>query len=148
MLRERLAEELKAAMKDKNAVRLSVIRQVKAGILNQETRASRTTLDDEGILQVIAKEVKERREAILEFQRGDRQDLVEKAEAEIRELERFLPPPMSEEELRALVDGAIRDTGATGPKDMGRVMAIVVPKTRGRADGRQVSDLVKARLNP
>lgn len=148
MLRERLDAELKTALRERNSVRLSVIRQVKAGVLAQETKAVRTTLDDDGILQVIAKEVKERREAIAEFRRGDREDLVSKAEAEIRELETFLPPPLGLDELTRLVQEAVRESGAQGPKDMGRVMALLMPQTRGRADGKVVSDLVKSRLAP
>jgi uncharacterized protein YqeY len=147
LLRERLEAELKAAMRERDAAKLSVIRLIKAGILSQETKGPRTTLDDDGILQVISKEIKERRDAIEEFAKGGRQDLVEKAEQEIRLLREFLPPALSPAELEALVAEAIRETGATGPRDMGKVMGWLTPRTRGRADGRDVSDLVKSRLN-
>ncbi len=148
LLRERLDADLKTALRQHDAARLSIIRQVKSGVLAQETRATRTTLDDDGIMAVIAKEIKERREALADFQRAGRQDLVEKAHAEIAMLEEYLPPPLSAEDLEALVTRAIAESGAGGPRDMGRVMAWLMPHVRGRADGRLVSERVKARLQP
>ncbi|PSR28603.1 hypothetical protein SAMN00768000_0630 [Sulfobacillus thermosulfidooxidans DSM 9293] len=146
-LREQLNEDLKSAMRAKDQARLSVIRSIKAGILAQETRSERTTLDDEGILQVIVKEIKERKDANSEFEKAGRQDLVEKNLKEIEILSSYLPEPLSEDELAQLIDAAITACGATSPKDMGKVMAIVNPQIRGRADGRHVADLVKARLS-
>ncbi|OLZ10466.1 GatB/YqeY domain-containing protein [Sulfobacillus thermosulfidooxidans] len=146
-LREQLNEDLKSAMRAKDQARLSVIRSIKAGILAQETRSERTTLDDEGILQVIVKEIKERKDANSEFEKAGRQDLVEKNLKEIEILSLYLPEPLSEDELAQLIDAAITACGATSPKDMGKVMAIVNPQIRGRADGRHVADLVKARLS-
>lgn len=134
-------------MRAKDQARLSVIRSIKAGILAQETRSERTTLDDEGILQVIVKEIKERKDANSEFEKAGRQDLVEKNLKEIEILSLYLPEPLSEDELAQLIDAAITACGATSPKDMGKVMAIVNPQIRGRADGRHVADLVKARLS-
>lgn len=134
-------------MRAKDQARLSVIRSIKAGILAQETRSERTTLDDEGILQVIVKEIKERKDANSEFEKAGRQDLVEKNLKEIEILSSYLPEPLSEDELAQLIDAAITACGATSPKDMGKVMAIVNPQIRGRADGRHVADLVKARLS-
>ncbi len=146
-LRERLTDDLKAAMRAKDGTRLSVIRAVKAGILSQETRNERITLDDDGIMQVIVKEIKERREANEEFQRAGRKDLVEQNEKEMGVLSTYLPAPLPEDEIVGLVMGAIRETGAQGPKDMGKVMAIINPVIRGRADGRHVAELVKAQLH-
>jgi len=146
MLREQLDAELKSALRERHAVRLSVIRQVKAAVLAEETRRTRTTLDDQGIQAVIVKEIKERRESLAEFERAHREDLAEKARAEIQELSRYLPEALSPDELAAIVDRAIQDTGAATLRDLGAVMAKVLPETRGRADGRTVSDLVKARL--
>lgn len=134
-------------MRAKDGTRLSVIRAVKAGILSQETRNERITLDDDGIMQVIVKEIKERREANEEFQRAGRKDLVEQNEKEMGVLSTYLPAPLPEDEIVGLVMGAIRETGAQGPKDMGKVMAIINPVIRGRADGRHVAELVKAQLH-
>jgi uncharacterized protein YqeY len=147
VLRERLDAELKTAMRERDTLKLSVIRLVKAGILEEETKGTRKTLDDDGIMQVIVKEIKERRDAIAELTRAGRPELVEKAEAEIAALQAFLPPPLTPTELDALIDEAIRETGAAGPKDMGRVMAWLNPRTRGRAEGRVVADAVKTRLS-
>lgn len=145
-LRERLNQDLKDAMRAKDQARMTVIRGIKAAILEAETKSQRTTLDDDAIIGVIAKEVKERKETLPEFERGGRLDLVEKLQAEIRILEEYLPTPLTPEEVQALIAEAIRETGASGPRDMGRVMGWLSPKIRGRADGRAVSDLVKAHL--
>ena len=145
-LRDRLNEDLKTAMRAKDAVRLSVIRGIKAAILQAETRGERVTLDDAGILQVITKEVKERQDAAGEFERGGRQDLVDKMAGELAVLKEYLPEPLTEAELASLVDEAISSTGAEGPKDMGRVMGWLTPRTRGRADGKVVSEAVKQAL--
>ena len=148
MLREQLDADLKTALRQHDALRLSLIRQVKASVLAQETRGRRVTLDDPDILAVIAKEIKEREEVLPDFERGGRADLVEKARAEIAVLEEYLPPKLSDADLQDLVEAAVREVGAEGPRDMGRVMAVLTPKTRGRADGRTVSELVRARLSP
>lgn len=148
MLREQLDADLKRALRQHDALRLSLIRQVKASVLAQETRGRRVTLDDPDILAVIAKEIKEREEVLPDFERGGRADLVEKARAEIAVLEEYLPPKLSDADLQDLVEAAVREVGAEGPRDMGRVMAVLTPKTRGRADGRTVSELVRARLSP
>lgn len=148
MLRERLEAELKAALKEHDAVKLTVIRQIKAGILVQETKGTRFTLGDDGIIQVIAREIKERREAVAEFERGHRPDLVDKAQAEIRVLQDFLPPALDPTALREAIERAIAETGAVTIKDMGKVMAVLMPIVRGRADGKTVSDLVQDRLAP
>lgn len=146
MLRERLEADLKQALREHDQTRLSVIRLVKAAILTQETKGPRRSLDDAGILEVIAREIKERLEALPEFERGGRTDLVEKARRELAVLREYMPPPLSETELDALVDEVVARTGAQGPKDMGRVMAELMPVVRGRADGRVVSEKVRARL--
>jgi len=145
-LRERLNQDLKDAMRAKDQARMTVIRGIKAAILEAETKSQRTTLEDDAIIGVIAKEVKERKETLPEFERGGRLDLVEKLQTEIRILEEYLPTPLTPEEVQALIAEAIRETGASGPRDMGRVMGWLSPKIRGRADGRAVSDLVKEHL--
>lgn len=146
MLREQLDAELKAALRQHDALRVSLIRQVKASIQVQETRGRRTTLDDADILAVIAKELKEREEVIPDFERGGRPDLVDKARAEMAILAEYLPPQLSDAELSALVEETVAALNAVGPRDLGRVMGALAPKTRGRADGRRVSEMVRARL--
>ncbi len=146
-LRDQLTEDLKQAMRRQDAVRLRVIRGIKAAMLEVETKGQRTTLDDEGILAVIAKEVKDRQDAMAEYARGGREDLVSKAQEELAVLQAYLPKPLSDSELAALISQAIGETGAVGARDMGKVMAWLMPKTRGRADGRRVSEMVKDRLS-
>lgn len=145
-LRERLNDDLKVAMRAKDATRLSVIRGIKAAILQAETRGERRSLGDDEILQVIVHEVKERREAIEEFKRADRTDLVTKAETEIQLLQVYLPEPLTDAELTDLVREAITAQGASGMKDMGPVMGWLTPRTRGRADGKWVSEKVRQAL--
>ncbi|MDA8192590.1 MAG: GatB/YqeY domain-containing protein [Thermaerobacter sp.] len=145
-LRERLNEDLKVAMRAKDPVRLAVIRGIKAAVLSAETRAERVTLEDEGILQVISKELKERQEALPEFERAGRQDLVDKLRQEMAIVQEYLPAPLSSDELAKLVADAIDRSGAAGPRDLGKVMGILQPAIRGRADGRMVADLVKSQL--
>ncbi len=145
-LRDQLNEDLKTAMRAKDSARLTVIRGIKAAILAAETRSERITLDDDGIMQVIVKEVKERRDALPDFERGGRQDLVDKLTHEMTLLAQYLPTPLTETELQTLVAEAMGAVGALGPQDMGKVMGWLSPKTRGRADGRHVSEIVKSRL--
>ncbi len=145
-LRERLNDDLKIAMRAKDPLRLAVIRSVKAAILEAETRNQRTTLDDDGIIQVIVKQVKERRDSAIEFARALRPDLVEQLEREMEVLKPYLPNALTEAELDQLIDEAVLQTGAQGPKDLGRVMGWLTPRTRGRADGKTVSEGVRAAL--
>jgi len=104
-------------------------------------------LDDEQIVEILAKEVKQRREAMLEFERGKRQDLVDKTKAEIEVLLNYLPQQLSENEISEIVRQAVDEVGANSIKDMKKIMAVVNPKTKGRADGKIVSQLVKDYLN-
>lgn len=147
-LKDKLTEDMKQAMKDKEAgkQRLSVIRMVRASIKNTEI-ARKKELDDEEVLDVLAKEVKMRRDALEEFKKGNRPDLVAGLEQEIVILKGYLPVQLSEEEVRALVTEAVAQTGAAGPKDMGKVMAALMPKVKGRADGKTVNAMVKDALN-
>jgi uncharacterized protein YqeY len=147
-LRDQLNQDLKEAMRARDSVRLTVIRGVKAAVTEAETRRERVSLDDDHILGIIAKEVKERREVISEFQRVGRTDLVEKAEQEILVLSGYLPKPLSSEEVTALIQQAIQETGALGSAGVGKVMGWLAPKIRGRADGSDVSMRVKELLNP
>lgn len=146
-LKERLNEDLKTAMLAHEALRVSTIRLVKAAIQNSETRTEKRELNDDEVLDVIVHEAKQRRDAIDEFKKAARNDLVEKAEAEIEILKGYLPAEMSETDLRGLIIQAIEKTGAAGPRDMGKVMGILMPQVKGRADGKLVNRLVNEVLN-
>ena len=147
-LRERLQSGITTAMRSGDALRRDTLRMAENAIYNGEKRDRRTYSDDE-VAAVIAREVKTRRESVDAFTKGGRSDLADKESAEIAILSDYLPQQLSDEELRALVTEAVGATGAAGPKDMGKVMGWLSPRTRGRADGRRVSELVVARLaNP
>jgi len=144
-LKEQLDADLKAAMRDKDALKLSVVRMLKSAVKYREIELMKP-LDDAGVLAVIGSEIKRRRDSVEQYRAGNRQDLVDKEEAEIRILQGYLPQQLTEDELRAKVDAAIASVGAKGPKDMGAVMKALVPEVQGRAEGKTVSEMVKARL--
>lgn len=147
-LKERLTEDMKQAMKDKEIgkLRLSVIRMVRANIKNVEIDSKQELSDDE-VLDVVSKEVKMRRDSIEEFKKGNRLDLVENLELEIEVLMKYLPEQLSEAEVRTLVEQAVVEAKAVSPKDMGKVMAVLMPKVKGRADGKLVNTIVREMLN-
>ena len=144
-LRERIQSDITAAMRSGDGLRRDTLRMAENAIYNAEKRDRRTYGDDE-VAAVLAKEVKTRRESVEAFRKGGRDDLAGKEEAEIEILAGFLPQALSDTEIAALVDEAIASTGAASPRDMGKVMGWLAPRTRGRADGRAVSQLVTARL--
>jgi uncharacterized protein YqeY len=143
-LKDKLTEDMKQAMKDKEAgkLRLSVIRMVRANIKYVEIDKKRE-LSEEEVLDVLAKEVKMRRDSMEEFKKGNRPDLVENLEQEIAILMQYLPQQLSEQELRVLVDEAVKESQASSAKDMGKVMAVLMPKVKGRADGKLVNTIVR-----
>ncbi|MBR1760133.1 MAG: GatB/YqeY domain-containing protein [Schwartzia sp.] len=143
-LKDKLTADMKDAMKAKEAgkQRLSVIRLVRGAVRQQEIDGKKE-LSDEDVLAVISKEVKQRRDSIEDFQKGGRDDLVAEAEAEIAILMEYLPEQLSEDEVRSLVKEAVAKSGATSPKDMGKVMKELMPKVKGRADGKLVNGIVK-----
>ena len=145
-LKEQLANDMKEAMKAKEKERLAVIRMVRGAIKQQEID-NKVELDDEAVIAVISKEVKMRKDSIADFEKGGRYDLVAQNEAEIAFLMPYLPQQLSEDEVRALVKEAVETTGASSPKDMGKVMGALMPKVKGRADGKLVNTLVKEALN-
>lgn len=146
-LRERLDADLKAAMKEKDELKLSVVRMLKTAVRYREVEGEKAvTLDEAGILQVVATEIKRRRDSVEQYRAGKREDLARKEEAEIAILQGYLPAQLSEAELRAKVDEVVARVGAKGPKDMGAVMKALLPEVQGRAEGKAVSDLVKQRL--
>ena len=146
-IKDRLTEDMKLAMKEKEAgkFRLSVIRMVRASIKNVEIDRRKELTDDE-VLDIIAKEVKLRRDAAEEFSRGNRQDLADNVQREAAILMDYLPAQLSEAEIRALVSAAVTQVGAASVKDMGKVMAVLMPQTKGRADGKLVNLIVKELL--
>lgn len=145
-LKDQLAADMKEAMKAHEKDRLAVIRMVRGAVKQQEIDG-KTELDDNGVIAVISKEVKMRRDSMEEFKKGNRQDLVDKTQAEIDVLMPYLPAQLSEEEVRALVKAAVEQTGAQTAKDMGKVMGVLMPKVKGRADGKMVNTIVKSFLN-
>ena len=147
-LKEKLTADMKEAMKarEEGRQRLGVIRLVRGAIRQQEIDGQRE-LDDEAVVSVISKEGKQRRDAIEEFQKGGRDDLVRQNEAEIAILMEYLPQQMTEDEVRSAVQEAIAATGASTPKDMGKVMKELMLKVKGRADGKLVNQIVRERLD-
>lgn len=144
-LKERITEDMKSAMRAGEKERLATIRMALAGIKQREVD-ERITLDDGQVLAVLEKMIKQRKEAIAQFQAGGRADLVAKESAEVSVLQTYLPARMSDAELDALIAGAIASTGATSAKDMGKVMAAVKAQAQGRADMGTVSARVKEKL--
>ena len=145
-LQERLSEDLKDAMRQKDEIRRSTIRFVRAAIHNQEIDKGDALNDDE-IIGVLSRMVRQHQESISEFKKADRQDLVGKEEAELRIIREYMPEQIPEEKLAELVREAISQTGASGPGDFGKVMGILMPQLRGRADGAQVSSVVRQLLS-
>jgi uncharacterized protein YqeY len=144
-LNDQLQAALKDAMRGHDELRRDTLRMAISAAYNAEKAARRPLTDDE-VIGVLAREVKTRRESIDAYEAAGRPDLAAKERAEAEVLAGFLPAQLSEDEIRALVAEAIAQTGATSPKDMGRVMGIVAPKTKGRADGKAVSGIVTAEL--
>jgi uncharacterized protein YqeY len=144
-LRDRLHEEMTAATRSGDALRRDTLRMVWSAIYSAEKR-DRTILTDDQAIAVLSREVKTRRESVEAYRKGGREDLAAKEEAEIAIITTFLPRALTEDELAALVDEAIAATGASSARDLGKVMAWLSPRTRGRADGKVVSGLVAAAL--
>ena len=140
-LRERIQSDITAAMRSGDALRRDTLRMAESAIYNAEKRDRRIYSDDD-VAGVLSREVKTRRESVEAFRKGGREDLASKEEAEIGILAAFLPEPLSDAEIAGLVDEAIAATGAAGPRDMGKVMGWLAPRTRGKADGRAVSQRV------
>jgi uncharacterized protein len=146
-LKERLRADLTASMRDRDEVRTATIRMVLTAITNAEVAgtAARDLSDDE-IIGVLSKEAKKRREAAEAFRDGGRRDSAEREDAEAEIIAEYLPTPLTGDELAALVDAAVAETGASSLRDMGAVMKHLAPQVAGRADGRLVADTVKSRL--
>ncbi len=145
-LKEKLMDDLKAAMKDKDIIRKNTVQMVRSAILQYE-KDNLCELDDDGILDVIARELKKRRDVLPEYEKSGREDLIADMKREIETLLAYLPAQLTREELEVIVADAIAETNATSMKDMGKIMANVMPKTRGRADGKLINEIVKEKLS-
>ena len=145
-LKKRLSEEIKTAMKSGEKDKVLYARSLHAAVRKKEID-DRIDLDDTAFMKIVSTLVKQRRDSIDQFKKGGREDLVAKEETELGFLQTFLPEEMSAAEVEAIVKAAVAEVNPTGPKDMGKIMKIVVPKTQGRADGKLVSELVKKSLN-
>jgi uncharacterized protein len=145
-LKERIDADLKDAMRSKNELTLSVLRMIKSAVKYKEVEPGASALDDAGVQSVITGLIKQRRDSIDQFKAGGRAELAEKEEAEITVLQNYLPKQLSADELSTAVKAAIAEVGAKGPKDMGAVMKNLNPKLQGKAEGRAISEAVKAEL--
>ena len=144
-LKDKLLEDMKEAMKEKDTIRKNTVQLIRSGILQIE-KDKKVELDDEGVLDVIAKELKKRRDSLPDFEKSGRLDLIEDLNREIEILLGYLPEQLSAEEIEKIVDETIVAVGASSIKDMGKVMGAVTPKVKGRADNKIVSDFVKQKL--
>ena len=144
-LKQKLQEDLESSMKNKDTNKKSVITLIRASIKQYEVD-NRVELGDEEITDLIAKQLKQTRDSRDEFAKAGREDLVEKADAEIEILKEYLPQQLSEEELNEIVISTISEVGATSMKDMKNIMSSIMPKVKGRADGKLINELVKKNL--
>lgn len=146
-LHERLAADMKEAMKSGNKVRLSALRMAKAAIVNAEiAKGKDAVLTDAEVLEVLSREVKRRRESIAEFKKANRPDAVAREEADLAVLMEYLPQPMSREEITALARKVIQEVGAQGPKDKGKVMGKLMAQLKGKAEGQVINEIVSKLL--
>lgn len=143
--KDKLLEDLKTAMKEKDEVRKNTVTMVRSAVLQIE-KDNRVTLNDDGIIDVIAKEVKKRKDTLPEYEKSGREDLISKLKTEIEILLRYLPEQMSEEELEEIVRAAIAELEVNSIRDMGKVMSAVLPKVKGRADGKLVNQIARKYL--
>ncbi len=144
-LKEQLAQDLKTSMKDKDVIRKNAVQSIRAAVLQVE-KDSKVTLDDDGVIGVIAKEVKKRKDVLPDYEKSGREDLIAELKKEIEVLTGYLPSQLTQEELDGIVKDAIDRIGATSMKDMGKIMADVMPKITGRADGGAVNVTVRKLL--
>ncbi len=139
-LRNDIAQAQTKALKEKEQDRLSVLRMLMAGVKNGEIEKKRE-LEDEEVEKIVAVQIKQQNDAIKDFSSAGRDDLVKKAEAEIEIMKEFVPEQMSDEELKSVVEGVIKETGASGAQEMGKVMGVVMKQVQGKADGNRVKEM-------
>lgn len=140
-LKERLMADLKEAMKSKIKVKKDTVTMVRAAIKQKEVD-DRVELSDAEIVDIIAKQIKQKKDSISDFEKGNRQDLVDLTQEEIKILLEYLPPQLSDEDLDSIVKDAIEETGAQTKKDLGKLMSLIMPKVKGKADGKRVNENV------
>ena len=145
-IKDKLKDDLKTAMLEKDAVRKNVVQLIKAGVLQVE-KDKKITLDDDGVLDVIAKQLKQRRDSLPDYEKSGRDDLIAQLKREMELLMEYLPAQLSHDELVEIVRDAIAKTGASEIKDMGKIMAAVMPKTKGRADGKEINAIARELLS-
>lgn len=146
-IREKIMNDMKTAMRDKDQVKLDAIRFLQAAIKNREIEVRPAAITADDVMAVLKKLVKQRRESIEQYQAANRQDLVDKEASELKIIEAYLPAQMSKEQVEAIVAQVIAETKASSIKDMGTVMKAVVAKTAGTADNKMVSEAIKAKLS-
>ena len=146
MLKNRIQDDVKAAMKAKDKARLGTLRLITAAIKQREVD-ERTELDDDQVLAVLEKMIKQRRDSITQYESAGRQELADQENSEIAIIEAYMPEGLSDEEIAAMIDAAISESGAESMRDMGKVMGLVKPRMQGRADMSRVSALVKQKLS-
>lgn len=142
MLKEKLLQDFKKAMKEKNELKKNTVMMVRAAVLQIEKDTQKEVLDDQ-ILEIIAKEVKKRKESLADYEKSGREDLIRQINDEIAILKEYLPEELSEEEIRKIVEEAIKETGAETIKDMGKVMQAAKAKSAGRADNKVINEIVR-----
>lgn len=146
-LTNELTEDMKQAMRDKDRKKLSVIRMVRAALQNEAIRLGVDTLSEEDEITILSRELKQRKDSALEFKEADRNDLVLDLNDEIKILEAYMPEQLTETELNDLIDESIKAVGAQSKRDFGKVMGVLMPKIKGKADGAIVNKLVQNKLN-
>lgn len=145
-LQERIPEDLKEALRGKRELELSVLRMLQSSIKNRQIDKQKKELSDEEVIEVVAAEVKKRKEAASEFEKVNRQEAADREKAEIEILMKYMPAQMSEDEIRAEVVKAVAESGAGGLKDLGKVMKIIIPVLKGKADGTVINRIVREEL--
>ncbi|WP_174730145.1 GatB/YqeY domain-containing protein [Mesobacillus harenae] len=146
-LLERLNNDIKQAMRNKEKDRLTTIRMIKASLQNEAIKLGKQELSEEEELTVLSREVKQRKDSLQEFEKAGREDLVEKLRNELNYVEFYMPQQLNEEEISEIVQETIAETGATSKAEMGRVMSAIMPKVKGKADGSLVNKLVQQHLS-
>lgn len=144
-LKAKLMDDLKLAMKEKNQVKKSVVTLIRSAIKQYEVD-NRVELDEQGVLDIVVKQMKQRKDALEEFTKAGREDLISQTQEEIEVLKGYLPAQLSEEEIEVIVVDTIKEIGASSMKEMGKVMSALMPKVKGKADGKIVNELVKKHL--
>ena len=144
-MKSRLEDDLKQAMRGRDVLRRDVIRYLRSEIRNQEIKDQKE-LDDPGVIQVLSRQAQQRRDSIEAYSDADRQDLVDKEQAELSVILAYLPRQMTRDEITDLVQRVVAEVGASGPADMGKVMSAIMPQVRGKAEGREISAIVQQTL--